>query len=301
MKNLIYVSLLLLLSCNKDQIPNINNIKDLRIKKITCLPSDPSSSTFTVMPEYNTNGTLKLLKTVFSIAEKDTLIDLITETDNLFKIKFDGADKVGFSAVDPYYDLTFHYTNGRMDSIDYNEKASIPYMGWDVKKMIFEYSGNVIQREYNSYYYQEGIKDEKIFNSVQYNSSGNVVSYVVDSSEFNYEKTEFTYYEPSEWNIQAFNFYLFQTNKKNLSSNLFASSTYFHPIFISKIKFMNNKQNSLIKTVRYYGYYYSDGEKKSYDLTYNMEFKFDDKGRIIEMFNKCEFGYGGKFKIEYLD
>lgn len=299
-----YIFLILffsIIACKKETTTILeDNSKSPKFKKITCVSDNAIEGTFEVYPEYNTNGTLKQVKTVFSLSPNDTFIDEISETDNFFKIRFSGADNSSFSPLDPYSDLVFHYTNGRIDSIDYYEKPSVPYLGWYVKKMIFEYSGKIIDREYNNYYYQEGEKDVRQYNSVQYNSSGNVVSYVADSSDFNYEKIEFSYYEPSEWNMQAFNIYYFQNTKKGYG-DLYASTTYVYPLFLSKMKFMGNKENTLIKTVRYSGYYYENGEKIYFDRSGELDYKFDARGRIIEMPNRNVYSYSGKFYFEYLD
>lgn len=300
MKHLILIlSVAVLFSCIPDDttIPTAAE-KKLLFSKITFVPDNPADPSYEIWPTYDASGMLTTTKTVYSFSPNDTFIDKITESKSLFSIRF--PERTSFSELMPYREVKFHQSNGRLDSIVYKEDISFPYSGGGISKRTYEYNGNQLKtvREF-------GYLFGELTYSMQYSTllyeDGLLRSYVTDSSDTSYNKVTLSYYPESEWNADGFNTYFFEQGSDSYGL-LYISPYYFHPILMNEIKYMNNEKNALIKGIRYQGFYFKDGVKEEYDIEGEMDYTFDQKGRVIETSNRYgSYGFKGRLKFEYKD
>jgi hypothetical protein len=283
-----------ILSCNKDEGNNpIPDLTVLKFKRINVYQGAELIRYFE--PEYSSEGNLRKLIMVNANISTEKYADSIVFDGSRIRINFQYNDAP--SGVRPYSSVIFHHTNGRLDSIIYNDILTVPPISPLIRKHVFEYNAdNRISREYDFYFFENDTADIVEYKNHQV-VNGRLMSVERFGPDESYEKLEYTYSANKDWITNGFNLLNFFYRPTEL---LYYDAFYLAPLFFNQINFKGNSDaNAVITQERLSGYFFFDGVKNEYDRIRSMDYVFDEKGRITEM-NSMQ-AFSNRIKFEYFD
>ncbi len=291
-KILILLVVVSLYACKENDISPIlpNGIVNTRIQKLALISSDERDTVF-IRPSYDNNNKLtQLIESTLIVGSRIHKVSY-----NNTSIIYQPSDEIHL-----YNSIKFKYSEGKIDSVMYDINQIYSPNSEHIKRRIYKYDDRgrlkyFIVKLYN------GKLDTIVRNFVYQNDK--VISITIGDSISFYQKIDIVYQEEESFDVGYVNAITNYTWGDLGYGQLFYSPYYNFPLFIREFNCLGMGNNlHLIKGSRGSGFYiHTDGSKIEFDEYNDMEYKYDTKGRIIELPWQGPYADISKVLIYYFD